>query len=122
MTKPDFKELKDKLTIFDSKKSFEELMKESRDKNPNHKEYVLEFYSGARNAGRYEQHSKDTETIKELVEIISFQQEVFERIKTYVKPHRDGLDGRFEETKATIESCVAITETTTRLQKLMGDK
>ena len=34
MTKPDFKELKDKLTIFDSKKSFEELMKESRDKTP----------------------------------------------------------------------------------------
>jgi len=113
MSEIDFKELKEKLTSFD-KGAIDKVLIQALDRD-------LKVFSCVANIVS-NQHSKDTETIKELLEIISFQQEVFERIKTYVKPHRDGLDGRFEETKATIESCVAITETITRLQKLMESK
>jgi len=112
MTKTDFAELKEKLVSFDENK-FKEWSDDYR--------VAYSFWPSIKESVLW-QHTKSAAIITELLEIISFQQEVFERIKTYVKPHRDGLDGRFEETKATIESCVAITETTTRLQKLREGK
>ena len=114
MNKPDFAELKEKLTTFDSKKNFDEIMIESLDKNPdrNSKDIVIIMYVGARNAGRNEQNTKSSIIITELLDIIQSQSEALESCGCFC--------GSFDFDKLACISCSALSETNTRLQKLRG--
>ncbi len=116
MNKPDFAELKEKLTTFDSKKNFDEIMIESLDKNPdrNSKDIVIIMYVGARNAGRNEQNTKSSIIITELLDIIQSQSEALESCGC--------LCGSFDFDNSACTPCSTLSETTTRLQKLREGK
>jgi len=74
------------------------------------------FQSGY-NLGHDAHRIESAKTITALLEIIEIQREALKEIITHVNPHRDGLDGRFEETKSTIVACNALAET----DKLLND-
>ena len=131
----DFAELKEKLCYFDSQKNYNEILTETLIKNTNRdsKDLVVIMYSGARNAGRNEQHTKSAAIISELIEIIKLQSEALEYYKD-----GNGIDADFDENNGMVyylektkdgllegfgfRSRKSLSETTTRLQKLRGGK
>jgi hypothetical protein len=74
------------------------------DKKPHYKtdaEFTANYF------GRIGGFNSGSELLKPLLlEMIT----ALEEIITHVKPHRDGLDGRFEETKSTIVACNALSK------------
>lgn len=58
--------------------------------------------------------------VDKLMSIIEMQRDKLKEIITHVKPHRDGLDGRFEETKSTIVACNALAAADKMLKELKG--
>ena len=109
MTKTDFAELKEKLCSFDSQKNYNEIVTETLIKNTNRnsKDPFVIMYSGARNAGRNESHTKSAAIISELIEIIKSQSEC--------------MNG-YSHDYITLKMNACIAETTKRLQKLRDGK
>ncbi len=108
MNNPDFAELKEKLTEWTEQSMNEIFDLCSNDCSNNNSEMPCAV------TGAQYQHAKSAAIITELLEIIQIQSEALESCGCFC--------GSFDFDKLACISCSALSETTTRLQKLREGK